>query len=172
MEGQMPDIPKCVMIAAPHTSNWDMVIMLFFAFAFSTKLYFMIKDAVFRWPFGPFFRWLGGIPIDRTKPNGVVGQSIEAFQNNERLVMVVPPSGTRARVMYWKTGFYHIAKGAGVPIVLGFLDYGRKRGGVGPTIMPTGDIESDMNEIRAFYSGITAKYPEKSITSTFTEIDG
>ena len=171
MEGQMPDIPKCVMIAAPHTSNWDMVVMLFFAFAFSTKLYFMIKDAVFRWPFGGFFRWLGGIPIDRTKSNGVVGQSIEAFQNNERLVLVVPPSGTRAKVMRWKTGFYHIATGAGMPIVLGFLDYGRKRGGVGPLISPTGNIEADMKEISDFYSGITAKYPEKSTLPTITGND-
>lgn len=162
----MPDVPKCVMIAAPHTSNWDMVIMLLFSFAFSTKLYFMIKNSLFCWPFGPFFKWLGGIPIDRSKPNGVVAQSINAFKNNERLVMVVPPSGTRAKVQYWKTGFYHIARGAGVPIVLGFLDYGRKRGGVGPIITPTGDIETDMKEIRAFYTGVTAKYPEKSIFST------
>jgi 1-acyl-sn-glycerol-3-phosphate acyltransferase len=169
MEGQMPDVPKCVMIAAPHTSNWDMVIMLFFAFAFSTKLFFMMKDSVFRWPFGGFFRWLGGIPIDRSKTSGVVGQSIEAFDNNERLVMVVPPSGTRAKVRAWRTGFYHIANGAKVPIVLGFLDYGRKRGGVGPMLMPTGDIEADMKEIRTFYSGITAKYPEKALIPTVTK---
>lgn len=162
MEGQFPDVPKCVMIAAPHTSNWDLPVMLFFAFAFQTKMYFMLKDATFRWPFGGFFRWLGGIPIDRTKSSGVVEQSIQAFRDNEQLVMVVPPSGTRSKVMYWKTGFYHIASGAGVPIVLGFLDYGRKVGGVGPAVDPTGDIEADMKTIRAFYANITAKYPEKS----------
>ena len=166
MEGKLPDVPKCVMIAAPHTSNWDLPIMLFFAFAFQTKLYFMLKDATFRWPFGGFFRWLGGIPIDRTKTSGMVEQSIQAFQDNEQLVMVVPPSGTRSKVMHWKTGFYHIADGAGVPIVLGFLDYGRKGGGVGPAVVPTGDIEADMKTIRAFYANITAKYPEKSIFSS------
>ena len=160
-EGQFPDAPKCVMIAAPHTSNWDLVIMLFLAFAFDTKLYFMMKDAVFRWPFAGLFKWLGGIPIDRSKSHGVVEQSIQAFRDNEKLVLVVPPSGTRAKVMRWKTGFYHIATGAGVPIALGFLDYGRKVGGIGPSVTPTGDIEEDMKIISAFYAGITGKYPEK-----------
>lgn len=160
-EGRLTDTPKCVMIAAPHTSNWDMPIMLFTAFALDTKMYYMMKDAAFRWPFGGFFRWLGGIPIDRTKSNGVVGQSIEAFEDNEELVLVVPPSGTRSKSTRWKTGFYHIAVGAKVPIVLGFLDYARKAGGVGPTIMPTGDFEADMKKIGVFYAGVTAKYPEK-----------
>jgi 1-acyl-sn-glycerol-3-phosphate acyltransferase len=171
MEGQAPEAPKCVMIAAPHTSNWDLPVMLFFAFAFRKKLFFMVKDAVFRWPFGPLFRWLGGIPIDRSQRNGVVEQSIQAFRDNQELILVVPPSGTRSKVEYWKTGFYHIARGADVPIALGFLDYGRKRGGVGPTIVPTGDIEEDMKEIRVFYAGITAKYPEKSSLSTAVSLD-
>lgn len=171
MEGQFPDISKCVMIAAPHTSNWDLPIMLFFAFAFNTKLYFMVKDAVFFWPFGRFFRWLGGIPIDRRKPNGVVAQSVQAFHDNEELVLVVPPAGTRSKVRYWKTGFYRIAEGAGVPIVLGFLDYGRKVGGVGPVVIPTGDIEADMETIRSFYDGITAKYPERSSLRVFAPKD-
>jgi 1-acyl-sn-glycerol-3-phosphate acyltransferase len=170
-EGQLPEIPKCVMIAAPHTSNWDLPIMLFFVFAFKTKLYVMVKDATFRWPFGKFFRWLGCIPINRSKAHGVVAQSIQAFQENEELILMVPPSGTRAKVEYWKTGFYHIANGAGVPIVLGFLDYGRKVGGVGPMIIPTGDLEQDMKEIRAFYADITAKYPEKSSISTVAPTD-
>ena len=172
IEGQMPDMPKFVMIAAPHTSNWDMVIMLFCAFAFSIKLYFMMKDSVFRFPFGGFFRWLGGIPIDRSKSTGVVGQSIEAFKNNERLVMVVPPSGTRTKVMYWKTGFYYIAKGAGVPIALGFIDYRRKTGGFGPVITPTGDIEADMEAIQAFYADITGKVGKKSDRATVAPRSG
>lgn len=165
-EGEFPDVPKCVMIAAPHTSNWDMVIMLFVAFALQTKLYFMLKDAAFRWPFGPFFRWLGGIPIDRSKSSGMVGQSIEAFRENEELILVVPPSGTRSKVMKWKTGFYHIANGAEVPILMGFLDYARKVGGIGPLVFPTGDIKADMKKIADFYTGITAKYPEKATLPT------
>ncbi len=162
MEGQFPDIPKCVMIAAPHTSNWDLPLLLFLAFFFQTKLYFTLKDATFRWPFGGFFGWLGGIPIDRTKSSGVVEQSIQAFRENQELVLVVPPSGTRSKVLYWKTGFYHIASGANVPIVCGFLDYRRKVGGVGPMVTPTGDIEADMQTIRAFYATITGKHPEKT----------
>lgn len=162
MEGQFPDIPKFVMIAAPHTSNWDVPLLLFLAFFFQTKLYFMLKDATFRWPFGGFFKWLGAIPIDRTKSSGMVEQSIQAFRENQELVMVVPPSGTRSKVLYWKTGFYHIARGANVPIVCGFLDYRRKVGGVGPMVTPTGDIEADMQTIRAFYATITGKHPEKT----------
>ena len=171
MEGRLPDIPKCVMIAAPHTSNWDLPILLFFAFAFKTKLFVMVKNAVFRRPFGGFFKWLGCIPIDRTKPNGVVEQSIQAFRESEEMILVVPPSGTRSKVMYWKTGFYHIAKGANVPIVLGFLDYRRKVGGVGPVVIPTGDIEADMNTIRAFYADITGKNPEKASLRTVASAD-
>jgi 1-acyl-sn-glycerol-3-phosphate acyltransferase len=171
MEGRLPDISKCVMIAAPHTSNWDLPIMLFFAFAFKTKLFFMVKDAIFVWPFGLLFRWLGGIPIDRSKRNGVVEQSIRAFRENATLILVVPPSGTRSKVEYWKTGFYHIASGARVPILLGFLDYRRKVGGVGPTIIPTGNIENDMKTIRTFYAGITAKHPEKSSLTTATSFE-
>jgi len=171
MEGRIPDIPKFVIIAAPHTSNWDLPLVLFCAFAFQTKIFVMVKAAVFRWPFGGFFKWLGCMPIDRSKPNGVVGQSIQAFQDNDELALMVPPSGTRSKVRHWKTGFYHIADGANVPIVLGFLDYRRKVGGVGPAVIPTGDIEADMKVIRAFYVGIIGKNPEQSSLPTIMPRD-
>jgi 1-acyl-sn-glycerol-3-phosphate acyltransferase len=161
IEGKLPDTPKFVLIAAPHTSNWDLPVMLSLAFAFRTRLFWMGKDTLFRRPFGAIMRWLGGIPIDRSKSHNVVEQSAEHFRKAESLVMVVPPEGTRQKVRYWKTGFYRIAESAGVPIALGFLDYRRKVGGFGPTVVPTGDIEADMETIQAFYANITGKHSDQ-----------
>jgi 1-acyl-sn-glycerol-3-phosphate acyltransferase len=160
-EGSLPDVPKCVMIAAPHTSNWDLPIMLFAAFIMRAKIYWMGKDTIFRFPFRRISMWIGGIPVDRSKSNNVVQASIQQFKEMDRLILTVPPSGTRQKVMYWKSGFYHIAKGANVPILLGFIDYRTKTSGVGPLIYPTGDIETDMKGITDFYSNITGKYPER-----------
>jgi len=157
--GPKPALTKYVIIAAPHTSNWDFVYTLCLAFIYRLNPVIMMKDAWFRWPLGPVFRWLGARPIDRSRANNVVAQSIEQFQRHKSLILVVPPSGTRKRVLYWKTGFYHIANGAGVPIVLGFLDYRRKIGGFGPVVLPTGDIDADMARIRDFYREISGKYP-------------
>jgi 1-acyl-sn-glycerol-3-phosphate acyltransferase len=162
IEGELPDTPKFVLIAAPHTSNWDLPVMLCLAFAFRTRLFWMGKDTLFRRPFGAVMRWLGGIPIDRSRSRNVVEQSAEIFRKADSLVMVVPPEGTRQKVRYWKTGFYRIAESAEVPIALGFLDYGRKVGGIGPVVVPTGDIEADMEEIRAFYADIPGKYSDRS----------
>ena len=161
-EGDIPDVRKCVMIAAPHTSNWDLPVTLALSFAFRAKISWMGKDALFRPPFGGLFRWLGGIPIDRSRSRNVVQQCVDLFREREELILMVPPEGTRARVRYWKTGFYYIAHGAGVPIVLGFIDWGRKAGGIGPVVIPTGDIEHDMVRIRGFYAGMRGKYPDQS----------
>jgi len=158
--GQIPEMPRYVMIAAPHTSNWDMPVTLALAFAFRVKVYWMGKETIFKWPFGTLMKWLGGIPIDRSKAHNIVEQSISAFKENDHLVMIIPPEGTRKKVRYWKTGFYHIAYGAGVPIVLGFLDFAHKTGGIGPVVWPSGDINADMKIIQTFYAGITGKYPD------------
>jgi 1-acyl-sn-glycerol-3-phosphate acyltransferase len=107
--------------------------------------------------------WFGILPIDRNTSNNVVSQTIDAFNKHDTLSIIIPPSGTRNKVQYWKTGFYHIAYGAGVPIALGFIDYKHKVGGLGPFVTPTGDIENDMVGIKAFYADITGKYPEKQI---------
>ena len=163
--GKLPEAPRFVMIAAPHTTNWDLPYMLFAAFVLRAKIYWMGKEAIFRWPFRGLFQWLGGIPIDRSKANNVVEQSIAQFSKKDRLILTVPPAGTRKRVLNWKTGFYHIASGAGVPIVMGFLDYKKKIGGIGPVLQPTGDIEADMQIIRDFYQDISGKYPLKSISA-------
>jgi len=163
--GKRPSLSKYIIIAAPHTSNWDFLYTLCLAFILEIKPSIMMKAAWFRWPVGPFLRWFGAIPIDRSKSTQVVARSIQAFRENPRMVLVVPPSGSRRKVMYWKTGFYHIATGANVPIVLGYLDYRRKVGGIGPVVHPTGNMERDMKIIKAFYVDVTAKYPEKALSS-------
>lgn len=162
LEGRPPELPKYVVIAAPHTTNWELPTALMIAFAFRIKMYWMGKDSLFRRPFCGFLKWLGGIPVNRSKSTGLVAQTIRTFDENEKLVIVIAPEGTRSRTRQWRSGFYHIASGAGVPIVLGYIDYRCKVGGFGPVIIPTGNIEADMKRIRAFYSGITGKHPTKS----------
>lgn len=117
------------------------------------------KHTLFGFPFGPFFRFLGGVPIDRRAPRNYVERSIDGIRRQERLYFVVPPSGTRKKTDAWKSGFYYIALGAEVPICCAFLDYRRKVGGIGPTFTPTGDVKADMDKIRAFYSNVTPLYP-------------
>jgi 1-acyl-sn-glycerol-3-phosphate acyltransferase len=165
LQGELPPVRRFVLIAAPHTSNWDLPVMLCAALLFRMKLYWMGKDAIFRPPFAGIVRWLGGIPIDRSAANNLVAQSVALYRAQESLVLLVPPEGTRQKVQHWKTGFYYIALGAQVPIVMGFLDYKHKLAGFGPTVVPTGDIEADMQAIRAFYNGITGKYPDASGTA-------
>ena len=170
--GQLPKIPKFVVIAGPHTSNWDFPIGLAIVFAFKMKMNWLGKDSLFRWPFGSFFKWLGGIPINRSKSGDIVAQMIKTFRENAKMIMVVAPEGTRKKVKYWKTGFYRIAQGADVPIVMGFIDYVRKLGGFGPALMPCGDIESDIEKIRAFYDNVTGKIPDKSTPATIAPQSG
>jgi 1-acyl-sn-glycerol-3-phosphate acyltransferase len=171
-EGNMPDIPKFVLIAAPHTSNWDFPIGMAVMLAFKLEFNWLGKDSLFRWPFGGFYKWFGGIPINRSESGDVVAQSVRAFKDKGKMVLVVAPEGTRKKAKYWKTGFYHIANGANIPIVMGFLDYVRKVGGFGPTLMPTGDIEFDMKSIHDFYATVTGKYPEKSASAMIASKNG
>ncbi len=160
-EGERPSIDRYVIIAAPHTSNWDMPLMLAMAFVYDIPVRWMGKHTLFKAPFEPFFKALGGIPIVRHRPGGVVGQMIEHFENNESLVLMVPAEGTRSHVDYWKSGFYHIARGANVPVVLSYLDFGKKVGGIGPAIELTGDFRADMDRIRDFYAEKEGFHPEK-----------
>ena len=159
--GALPDAPTIVLVVAPHTSNWDFPVMLLLAVALGIKATWMGKHTLFRPPFGWILRRLGGLPIDRTARHNVVDQAVAAFRTSDRLVLAVLPEGTRKRTPYWKSGFYHIANGARVPMVLGFADYRRKVGGLGPAIMPSGDAEADMAAIRAFYIGVVGKRPEQ-----------
>lgn len=159
VEGHLPpEGAKCVIIAAPHTSNWDLPYTLMVAFALDLNIYWMGKWQIFRAPFGGLMRWLGGIAVRRETSNNLVAASAQALLDAEGPVqLIVPPEGTRSKVRYWKTGFYHIAATAKVPIVLAYLDYHRKVGGLGPVFHPTGDIERDMATIKQFYAGIRGR---------------
>lgn len=160
------DLDQCVMIAAPHTSNWDALYARLALKALGVNVRLTIKDSYMKFPFGPFVRALGGIGIDRTpKAEGeprpsMVQVMTDLFKDHQKLVMLVTPEATRAKQEQWKTGFYHVATGAGVPIALAYMDYAKKKTGVGKIVYPTGDYEKDMAEIMDFYSQINAKFPE------------
>ena len=164
--GRFPDLPKYVLVAAPHTSNWDFIVGMSALFAAGLRLSWMGKHTLFRPPLGSLMRWLGGLPVDRRGTHGVVDQMVSAFAHADRLVIGVTPEGTRSRVERWRTGFYTIALRSGVPIALGFLDYGRRHVGVGPTLQPSGDIEADFARIRSFYAGVKARHPENFAAPT------
>jgi len=159
LQGQMPaNTPKSVLIAAPHTSNWDLPYTLMVAFALRLNVSWMGKAGIFRWPFGGVMRWLGGIAVDRDKSTNLVAVSAAQLREAQgQMQLIVPPEGTRGRTRHWKTGFYYIAQQAQVPIVLAFLDYERRVGGLGPIFQPTGDIERDMAEIKRFYAPIKGR---------------
>lgn len=160
-EGSIKGSERCVVIAAPHTSNWDFFYTLLIAFAFRKKMFWMGKDSLFKKPFDPVVRWMGGIPVNRTRASNLVEETIRCFRENRELCIVIAPEGTRGRVIHWKTGFYRIACGAGVPILPAYLDYRKKRGGFGALIYPTGDIDADMISIRKFFSDKTGKNADK-----------
>jgi len=159
--GDVPSDPKWVAIVAHHTSNWDFPTLLAASFYFRIHAYWIGKHTLFRGPFGWILRRIGGIPIDRQSRHDSVEQVVQAFNEQDKLVLGIAPEGTRKRTMHWKSGFYHIAYGAGVPIVLVFIDYKRRSAGIGPTVIPTGDLDEDMRKIREFYSHVVPKYPEK-----------
>jgi 1-acyl-sn-glycerol-3-phosphate acyltransferase len=157
IEGGAPDVPKAVVVAAPHTSNWDLPFTLAVAAALGVRISWMGKHTLFRPPFGGLMRALGGLSVDRRSPHGAVGEAIALLARHERLFLVIAPAGTRTGREHWKTGFYRIAQGAGVPIVLGFLDYGRKVAGLETIFTPTGDVERDLTAIREFYAPMRGK---------------
>jgi 1-acyl-sn-glycerol-3-phosphate acyltransferase len=161
IHGHKPDLAKYVIIAAPHTSNWDFPVTLMCCFAMRLRVHWVGKASLFPWPLAWLMRWLGGIPVDRSRHNDFVQTTIDAFNQSESLVVVVPPEGTRGKVTRWKTGFYYIAQGAKVPVALAFLDFKRKIGGIGKIFELSGNIEPDMREIRQFYKGISGKNPHQ-----------
>jgi 1-acyl-sn-glycerol-3-phosphate acyltransferase len=162
VEGTAPFPRKFVVIAAPHTSNWDFVYFLGAADGLNLSLSFMGKASLFRWPFGGAMRELGGIPVDRSHKNNAVDATIAEFAKRDEFMITIAPEGTRSKAGKWKTGFYHIAVGAKVPMVLGLMDYRRKVVGLGPAIMPTGDYDADMVELAKFYNACTPKFPERA----------
>ena len=158
-----PDKPKkYVLIAAPHTSNWDLPYTLMVGFALRISVFWMGKQEIFDNPLGGLMKWMGGIPVDRSKANNLVSATAEQFKEASSLIITVPPEGTRKKVQRWKSGFYHIAHEAGVPICLGFLDFSTKTGGLGPIFTPSGDFETDLPAIQKFYADKIGRNPEQS----------
>ena len=159
--GTVPEARKFVLIAAPHTSNWDFPHFIGAMHRLGLTASFMGKKQLFRWPFERMMRDLGGIPVDRASSQNYVEQMIAEFARRTDFALTIAPEGTRNKVRQWKSGFYHIAMGANVPLVLGMMDYARKVVGLGPTITPTGDYNADMVQVLDYYSQCTPKHPDR-----------
>lgn len=154
--GELPDTKRFVIIAVPHTSNWDFPNYIGLTRAFGIRTSFMAKTSLFKWPMRKFMRQVGGVPVERSSRRDMVQQMIDEFARRDEFALTIAPEGTRGLKSQseWRTGFYRIAHGAGVPIVCGFMDYANKRAGIGPIVYPTGDYDTDMAEAFAFYRTI------------------
>jgi 1-acyl-sn-glycerol-3-phosphate acyltransferase len=158
-EGDFPNIPKFVLIVAPHTSNWDFPVGLQAMFVLGLRCVFLGKHTLFRWPFGPFMRWLGGVPVDRSSAHNIVYQTTALFRNSERLVWIVSPEGTRKKLPRWRTGFWFVARGAGVPIVPIAFDYSTKTFRLFPPFVTTDDRDADFAILQSWFRADMAKHP-------------
>lgn len=165
----IPD--RCVMIAAPHTTNWDFPLTLAIARVSNVKIHWLGKAQLFRGPMGPIMRALGGVAIDRSSAGGMVGTLAEELRRRDRLVLVVPAEGTRAKGDHWKSGFYRIAEEADVPVVCAYVDSTTRTGGFGPVFRPTGDLSADMDLIRSFYDGKQGLVAANTTTPRLREED-
>ena len=161
VDGTLPDLPKFVLIGAPHTSNWDFVLFLGLIFYLRANVRFMGKAELFRLPHGPFFYYCGGIPVDRKKSTGLVEQMVEACNKSDKFILTIAPEGTRHHVTEWKRGFYHIAKSAGIPIVLAVVDGKHKEVRIGQVFQPTEDMEADMKAIQGYFTGVVGINPRR-----------
>jgi 1-acyl-sn-glycerol-3-phosphate acyltransferase len=157
IEGEIPNLPKLVIAVAPHTSNWDFVVGIAAMFALDLRLSFLGKHTLFRGPFAPILRWMGGIPVDRASAHGVVGASVHAFRASDRLVLALAPEGTRKGASRFRTGFLHIAHGAGIPVLLAALDYERCTVRLGPLLETSEDVEKDLKRIETHFAGVRGK---------------
>ena len=151
IEGNLPDLPKMLIIAAPHSSNWDFVLGIALVFAMRLDMRFLGKAELFRWPLGVLMRWFGGTPVNRAHPAGVVAETVALIKASPAFLLAMAPEGTRKPVERWKTGFYRIAMAAGIPIVAGYFDNARKRVGFDQVFHPTGNTEAEIDQMRTFY---------------------
>ncbi|MAE94147.1 MAG: hypothetical protein CL910_05750 [Deltaproteobacteria bacterium] len=151
---------RCVIVAAPHTSNWDFFYLILFAWRFGVQLFFVGKHTLFKGPMGPVMRAFGGVPVNRSRRDGLVGQLANALNESPRMGLVFPAEGSRGWRPHWKSGFYRVAQVAGVPISLSFLDYEAKTGGFGPCFVPGTDMKADMDIARSFYVDKRGRHPQ------------
>ncbi|MGH7638338.1 MAG: lysophospholipid acyltransferase family protein [Gemmatimonadaceae bacterium] len=152
IDGDIPDRPKMVIVVAPHSSNWDFIVGVAAKLAMRLRVQYLGKDTLFRFPLGIVMRRLGGIPIDRTNANAVVSSVVMQFENRRRMLLAIAPEGTRKPVERWRSGFYHIARGAGVPILPVALDWGTRTVRIGTLFSPTEDMVADIAELRAVFA--------------------
>ena len=164
--GAAPPVPKSVIVGAPHTSNWDFVFFLGATDHFGLRPRFMGKDSLFRGPLKRFMYDMGGVPVDRSAKGDYVKAMVDAFAAHDEFQLVIAPEGTRSAVRGWRSGFYHIARGAGVPIVCAWVDHARMEGGLGEVIWPSGDYAADMARIRAFYESVMPGHPRNATIGT------
>lgn len=160
-EVNVPDFDKCIICAAPHTTNWDLFIGKLFIGSIGRESGFLMKKEWFFFPLGSIFRWMGGIPVHRGKRNSMVEQLVEQIKKSKRFHLAITPEGTRSANPNWKKGFYYIALGANIPIVLTGIDYEKKCITAGKYIIPSGDLEKDMREIKLYFKDFKGKHPEK-----------
>ena len=158
--GELPPVRRCVMIAAPHTSNWDFVLGVSSMLALRLRVSWLGKHTIFRFPVAGLLRFWGGLPIDRSATEGVVESVARQLREADRLYLALSPEGTRRKVERWKSGFYRIAQAAGVPIFLVTFDYKRRQVELGPLFEPTGDFEGDLARLQARFSAEMAYRPE------------
>ncbi|MCX6271950.1 MAG: 1-acyl-sn-glycerol-3-phosphate acyltransferase [Bacteroidetes bacterium] len=151
---------KSVLIMAPHTSMWDFILGRLGFNVLGAKARFLIKKEMFKFPLRHILTWMGGLPVDRQKNNNMVDNVSSLYETHDSLCIVITPEGTRKRVEHWKKGFYYIALKARVPIILGFLDYEKKEGGVGPIVWPSGNFQEDFRKIEDYYRGKKGRHPE------------
>ncbi|WP_169751189.1 lysophospholipid acyltransferase family protein [Wenzhouxiangella marina] len=159
-----PGTGRCVVIFAPHTSNWDFVVGILAAWGIGLKVHWIGKSSLFDSPLGPLFRFWGGIPVDRSQRGGMIEQMAERFAGTDDFILAIAPEGTRSHTDHWKSGFWHIARAAQVPVVMAFIDYRRKQIGLGDSFLPGEDIETDFEQIRAFYADKRGRWREKEST--------
>ena len=163
--GVVPEPRRFIIIAAPHTSNWDFVNFLGLTADLRVRPHFMGKLSLFRWPLAGFMKQMGGIPVNRKGGTNVVQQMVGEFARRTEFMLTVAPEGTRGKAKKWRTGFYQIALAAKVPLVVGMMDYGTKTGGLGPLIWPTGDFRADMAKVLEVYKSCVPKFPERAVRS-------
>jgi 1-acyl-sn-glycerol-3-phosphate acyltransferase len=159
--GNIPDIPKVVVVAAPHTCTMDVFVGIAIMLASGLRVHWLGKHTIFWEPLGSVLRWIGGIPVDRTSPEGTAAQVARTMRQRDRFFLALAPEGTRKKVARWKTGFYRIAVGAGVPIVPVALDYRRKVADIGTPLVPTGDYDADLAILQKHFSAGMARHPER-----------
>lgn len=159
--GELPNLPKMIVIGAPHTTNWDFPLAMNLIFYSGVRYNWMAKKEFFVAPFAWIWHWLGGVPVDRKAGTGVVEQTVAAIERRAQIILAIAPEGTRRKAARWRTGFYHIAHQANIPIVPVLVDYGRKTLTFTEPFFPTGDVKADLPKIQARYEGISGKFKDQ-----------